>query len=806
MTLSRSLAPLALILLLPFSSAYAQSSEDLSKSIRTAVEGDNWEAAKAPLEKLRAVDPSFYKTRNYDYLAARISEQSGDLAIAANTYESVIVNTPVLAEYSLWRLARIARSTGDLPLERERLRRLVATASGSLLYEPATLRLAESFFESSDYQAAADAARSLTTAKNSSLVREATALMATSYARAGKTIEAQDAFRKLVMQMPDASRPDDYALTAVRELDAAEANSPAKLSEADHLLRASVYQFNRDFAGARAHYQFVIDNFPQSGTVPNAMYQLARGLYLEGKYEDSAKLFQKVFDQYPENTAVRDALSYLASSYVRLKKPDQAVATYKLFIDRFPEAPNPERPYLNIIDVLHEAGRYSEALNWVQQTRQRFGTELGSTLALFAQMRIHLAQGAWADIIRDGDILSKAADLGGAKVGGGTYLSEVNFLRGYAFEQMGRTEDAISAYLAIPDGRSEYYGSRATQRLVALSSADKSRSAVTSRAQALLSSTRAALANNQLDQARLAALAGIRLTPSRGAAHSEFLKAIQISYQSSPSYKLPPLQLIPVEMIVDRLSSSAADKHAVLARSLILIGLYDEGVPELLAARSSTNNSGPLTALTDENYTIAWLSLKGELPNRAVRFAEQLWKPVAADYAIEVAPQEYLQLLYPAPFQKALLKHATSRNVDPRFVLSIARQESRYQADAKSIAAARGMMQFIPSTANDVAAQLKLVNFNQDDLYYPDTAILFGSQYLSTLFQQFPEQPQAVAASYNGGADNMARWIARSRSNEPDRYVPEIGFGQSKDYVFRVMTNFWNYQRLYDSALNLRDK
>ena len=420
-------------------------------------------------------------------------------------------------------------------------------------------------------------------------------------------------------------------------------------------------------------------------------------------------------------------------------------------------------------------------------------------------MRIHLAQGAWADVIRDGDLLSKAADLGGAKVGGGTYISEVNFLRGFAFEQMGRLEEAISAYLAIADGRGEYYGSRATQRLVALSTADKSRSTVTARAQALLSSTRAALASNQLDQARVAGQAGIRLTPP-GAAHSEFLKAIQGSYQSSPSYKLPVLQRIPVELIADHLAASAGDKHTALARSLVLLGLYDEGVPELVAALSSSNNSGPLTALTDENYTIAWLSLRGGLPNRAVRFAEQLWKPVAADYAMELAPHEYLQLLYPAPFQKALLNHATSRKVDPRFVLSIARQESRYQADAKSIAAARGMMQFISSTANDVAAQLKLTNFNQDDLYDPDTAILFGSQYLSTLFQQFPEQPQAVAASYNGGADNMARWIARSRSNEPDRYVPEIGFSQSKDYVFRVMTNFWNYQRLYDSGLNLRDK
>ena len=111
------------------------------------------------------------------------------------------------------------------------------------------------------------------------------------------------------------------------------------------------------------------------------------------------------------------------------------------------------------------------------------------------------------------------------------------------------------------------------------------------------------------------------------------------------------------------------------------------------------------------------------------------------------------------------------------------------------------MMQFIPATANDIAAQLKLKDFIQDDLYFADTAVLFGSQYLANLFQQFPNQPQAVAGSYNGGADNLARWIARSRANEADRYVPEIGFSQTKDYVYKVMANYWNCQRLYDEQL-----
>ena len=82
------------------------------------------------------------------------------------------------------------------------------------------------------------------------------------------------------------------------------------------------------------------------------------------------------------------------------------------------------------------------------------------------------------------------------------------------------------------------------------------------------------------------------------------------------------------------------------------------------------------------------------------------------------------------------------------------------------------------------------------------TAILFGSQYIGNLFKLFPNQPAAVAASYNGGEDNMKRWLGRSKSDYAGRYVPEIGFAQSKDYVWRVMSNYRMYQMLYDERLN----
>ena len=743
--------------------------------------------------------------QNQDYALGRKAEAAGDFATATANYQAVVARNSILKEYALWRLARLARATGDLVLERERLQQLLATVPNSLLYEAAALRLSESFFESGDFETAAKGASALASSKNVAVAREAAALMGVAQVRARKVVEARDTFTKLLMQMPDASRPDDFALTAVRGLDALDQKSGAtKLSEADHLLRASVYQFNRDFDGARAHYQALIDQYPQSTAVPNATFQIARGLYSESKYEDAIALLQKLlataFDSGSPTSTSRDAAALLASSFARLKRTNEAITAYKVVIDRFPDNPTPERPYLNIIDALHEAGRYPEALNWVQQTRVRFKNTIGDALALFAQLRIHLAQASWAAAVSDAEELAKYSDLGGTRVPGGTTPAEVAFLRAYALEQSGRTEEAIAAYLAIPDGRNEYYGARATQRLLALGNGDKSRAFVQMRLNALVNDAKTASAAGQWEQARVAAQSALRLTddPAKRAdllaKRAELLKQLGSIYASLSAYRLATFNQIPLQQPS---TAPTSNNHESLAAALLSLGLYDEALPELLATRTANKSTTP----TDEDYTIARLALQAGLPNRAVRFAEQAWKGIPADYVIDLAPRDLIELLYPVPFRESLLKHAPSRSVDPRFVLSIARQESRFQPEAKSVAAARGLMQFIPATANDTAAELKLNKFEQDDLYNADTAILFGSQYLSNLFKQFPDQPQAVAGAYNGGADNLARWIARSRSNDADRYVAEIGFSQTKDYVYKVLTNFWTYQRLYDAQL-----
>src|ERR1051325_5303476 len=320
---------LRVVLIFVFLGAAALTALAQPERITAAVEASDWQTARAEINKVRAANESIFRDKNYDYLLGRIAERTGDTASAIASYQTVATNDSKLREYALWRLAKLARATGDLVLERERLQQLTAIAPSSLLFEAAPLRLSESFFESGDFATGAGSAKPLLLSKNVNVAREGAALMGAAYTGAGKLAEARDVYTKLVLQMPDASRPDDFALEAVRQLDAFDKNSP-NLSEADHLLRASVYQFNRDFAGARVHYQAVIDRFPQSSTVPNAMFQIARGLYNEGKYEDALAELEKGFDLYPQTTSARDALGFLGSSYVRMKRVDDAVTAYKL--------------------------------------------------------------------------------------------------------------------------------------------------------------------------------------------------------------------------------------------------------------------------------------------------------------------------------------------------------------------------------------------------------------------------------------------------------------------------------------------
>jgi soluble lytic murein transglycosylase len=156
---------------------------------------------------------------------------------------------------------------------------------------------------------------------------------------------------------------------------------------------------------------------------------------------------------------------------------------------------------------------------------------------------------------------------------------------------------------------------------------------------------------------------------------------------------------------------------------------------------------------------------------------------------------------FPAPFRTELLRYARPKGIDPRFMLAIMKQESSFRANAKSPAAARGLLQLVFDTALKYNKQAGFPNLQAEDLYRPDVNIAIASIYIEDLLDQFDNLYEAVAASYNGGEDNAARWLARSKPKEAGIFSAEVGFSESKAYVYKVMNNYRIYRELYTEDL-----
>lgn len=769
------------------------------KSILSSIESTDESTAIASLIDLKAKDAKHFEINNYDYLLGRLAERNGQVAVAVESYSAVAERDSILRAYALFHLAGIFRSSGNLMLERVYLQRLSLLAPNSMLINATRIRLAKSAYEAENFALtmqllASGKPNGKEDASPSAVryLRDDKVLFALATMRDGKIDFARTMLSELIAQTPNLEQSDDAALMSVTALDAldagpdAEANAVGELTEAEHLMRAKIYQFNREFEHAQAHFDAVIARFPGSVSAPDAMMQIGRGFSQQQKHVEALNWYERVQERYPDSVSAKEGLLQSAAAYSRVGKPKEALTRYQRYIDKFPTDEKLDRAYLNAVDVLRDQGDTNDSLKWTAKTRDVFKGKPAELLATFAETKIYISKSDWANAIVAIDKLMSVPELGLANLPGGTDVVELKFLKALALEKQNKFAEAIELFLSIPDGRNEYYGWRASERLRAMQSNDGAASHIAQAAGNLA----ATLNSKDPEERRQSAIKLLRFSSNE----TLRTKAIEFLAASKSSSKVAELPNIRANSLPIRLPLTSVKTGVKGWDELLFLGLYDEAVAQLDAEKAVKGTS---TDMTD-------LYRRGNRADKVMLVAEPLWKKVPADYPIELLPRDQLAVLYPTPFAHELRQFASQKNVDPRLMLAIMRQESRFTADIKSYAAARGLMQFIAPTAKKLAAELGRNGVRQDDLYDPTTSIEFGSQYLADLFKIFPGQPDAVAASYNGGEESVKRWIARSGTSQSDLYVSELVFSQTKDYVYKVMANYRMYCHIYDENLRPR--
>ncbi|MDH4231504.1 MAG: transglycosylase SLT domain-containing protein [Nitrospirota bacterium] len=211
--------------------------------------------------------------------------------------------------------------------------------------------------------------------------------------------------------------------------------------------------------------------------------------------------------------------------------------------------------------------------------------------------------------------------------------------------------------------------------------------------------------------------------------------------------------------------------------AMISLGMEKEAILELTFASKKIDTPSELI------YLISKFQELGEF-RRAIALAVRMpysermhafWYPLAYWDTVEPAAKRY--------------------NIDPLVALSVMREESRFDANAKSVAGAYGLMQLMPQTAYRLDRNLKLGINRPSQLTVVRNNIHLGSFYLRSLFNEFHSLPHVLAA-YNAGELAVRSWQARGEYKAVDEFIEDIPYAETRNYVKKVITSYFQYKKL----------
>ncbi len=235
----------------------------------------------------------------------------------------------------------------------------------------------------------------------------------------------------------------------------------------------------------------------------------------------------------------------------------------------------------------------------------------------------------------------------------------------------------------------------------------------------------------------------------------------------------------------------AADANYKHARELFRLGLREE-------ARWELQEIG--TRFAADPARLFWLARfaheRGEA-QLGMRLAVDARKVTGLPLAEQ--PKLLQRLIFPLPFADLIVGHASRRGIDPLLFAALVRQESAFNAAARSSAGALGLAQVMPPTGQEIARGLGRSDFTPDELLRPIVSVEFGVSYLSTQLKAYDGRVFPALAAYNAGGGAANRWLREFGDPDPDVWAEQIPYAETNHYVQVVYENYRLYRRLYGS-------
>ena len=170
------------------------------------------------------------------------------------------------------------------------------------------------------------------------------------------------------------------------------------------------------------------------------------------------------------------------------------------------------------------------------------------------------------------------------------------------------------------------------------------------------------------------------------------------------------------------------------------------------------------------------------------------------DAATLTAPALFSHIRFGPYFSELVIPAADQYEFHPLFAWSHIRQESLFEPFITSSAGARGLLQIMPATGQDIVYRLGWPeNYRDEDLYRPLINLTLGMRYLDEQRDYFDGDLLAALAAYNGGPGNAAVWHDLAQG-DPDLFLEVIRFDETRQYLRGIYEVFTIYRRLYEHS------
>ena len=330
---------------------------------------------------------------------------------AIEIYKNLVINDPILTDYSLFHLAETYRLKGENRESTTTYKQITENFPQSLIISEANYQIAQNYRELNDTTSAVIYYKDiLEDSKDNQLKAKVLLELSEIYWQEKKYVDSLNCLYEILdegYRLKRNSEPEELLIRYLYKIqeDLKDIKVPYHIMVkcADILFKYHQYNLAEDL------YKKVIETFPESFDIAEVYYKRARALHYKQEYKEAvnqcediiAKFppgeitikanylggnslrvlgehylaidkYEKIIGQYPESYYARESYLRLAESYLQLKETEKGISMWRELISKYPNSYESMTSLWNLARYYTNNNSDSESLDYYRELSERF--------------------------------------------------------------------------------------------------------------------------------------------------------------------------------------------------------------------------------------------------------------------------------------------------------------------------------------------------------------------------------------------------------------------------------------------------